>query len=201
MRASKYVRTMAMVLGTMLCACGDDDITVREFADPNANFASYTTFAFVATGASQNPSATTQVATPAEVASNLQQVNDAMRSQLEDLGLTEVAANENPDLNAFSLISTRDQTAVSWDCAPGGWYGYWAWSFNPCPLITSVYDEYVEGTVTLGLIDPALNKVVFGGVARGIIEEDESNTKKEIDKAVREIFDRYPRGQTGDAGE
>ena len=204
MRASKSVRTMAIVLGAiaMLGACGDDDdIVVRTYSDPNANFTSYKTFAFATTGASQNTSATTQAAPPAEVASNLEQVNDEIRAQLEDLGLTEVAADENPDLNAFSLISTRETTGLTWDCVPGGWYGYWAWSVDPCPVIQPSYDTFVAGTVTLGLIDPVLNKAVFGGVARGIVEEDEKNTKKEIDKAVREIFDRYPSGQTGGTAE
>lgn len=120
-----------------------------------------------------------------------------MRAQLEALGLTEVTVDESPDLRAFSLISTRDETGYSWECAPGGWYGYWGFGFNPCGVIAPVYDEYVDGTVTLGLVDPKLQKVVFGGVATGVIEEDERHTDDEINKAVREIFDRYPETDAG----
>jgi hypothetical protein len=176
----------AALCAAALCACSDDDDVVVERADPDADFTSYKTFAI-----SDNSS----VAIPSGVAANLAQANDAITTQLENLGLTEVDASADPDLIAFSLASTDVDAALSWSCVPGYWYGYWDWSYDPCSVVSPYYDSYTVGTLVVGLVDPVLEKTVFGGVAQSIL--DDSNVDDDIDDAVEDIFDAYPSDQTG----
>jgi hypothetical protein len=185
---------MLAVYGALLAACSDDDddLVVDERSDPNADFTSYKTFAFVVA-----PEDAGVLDIPDDVSSNLSVVRDAVKGQLEQEGLTEVARGEDPDVLAFNLASTNDVTALSWDCAPGYWYGYWGFAGDPCATLEPYYDQYTEGTVAVGLIDPSLNKVVFGGVAKGVIDGDENDIQREVDEAVEKIFDDYPRDQTG----
>jgi hypothetical protein len=196
MRVNGSVLRLIMC-GAMLAACSDDsdDVVVRAHTDPNADFASYKTFAF--TTVADADAGTLEI--PGDVSANLAVVNSAVKDQLEQEGLTEVAADESPDVLAFSLSSTRDETARSWVCAPGYWYGYWDDGYgDPCAVMEPTYTEYTEGTVAVGLIDPALGRTVFGGVAKGVIEGDENDIQREVDSAVEKIFDDYPKDQTGD---
>lgn len=181
----------ALVCATALCACSDDDNddVVVERADPNADFTSYKTFAF----AQAQDGGTVNI--PSGVAANLSSANNDIKAELENLGLTEVDPSANPDLFAFSLASTDEQTALSWSCAPGYWYGYWDWSYNPCSYISPYYEEYTVGTLVVGLVDPALQRTVFGGVAKAVL--DGSSSDDEIRDAVDDIFDDYPADQTG----
>lgn len=177
----------ALVCGAVLCACSDDNnVDVVDKVDPNADFTAYKTFAI---------SEPTDVKIPRDVAVNLATANAAIVRELQDRGLRQVDADADPDLVAFSLASTREETGLAWACAPGYWYGYWAWSYDPCDYVSPYYDEFTVGTLVVGLSDQSLDKVVFGGVARGVL--DDSNPTSEIDKAVKDIFDDYPEKQTG----
>src|ERR1700742_2458727 len=84
----------ALVLG----ACDDDDFdeTVEVASSSTADFTQYETFAFADRSSDVLPSG---------VAVNLDSVSDAMRDQLEDLGLEEVDLDDDPDLVAFNLTS------------------------------------------------------------------------------------------------
>jgi len=51
---------------------------------------------------------------------------------------------------------------------------------------------YTEGTLVVGLADPAADKVVFGGVLQGVLECS-SDTAGRIQSGVARIFQDYPR--------
>jgi hypothetical protein len=157
--------------------------------NPNATFADYQTFAFVGPS---DVTSTTLPAIPDQVAVNLDVANQAMREELTALGLIEVGPTDNPDLRAFSLSATEDQAAVYWTCVDGYWYGYWAWSFDPCSWIEPVYTEYTEGAILVGLVDPNMSEVVFGGLIQGIAYGDSGDMEERIDDDMEEVFDAYP---------
>lgn len=181
------LRAVVCVAALGACSDDDDDVVV-ERADPNADFTSYQTFAFA-----QAPEGGTSI--PSGVSANLGIANNDMKEELEDLGLTEVDPSDNPDLIAFSLASTDNVTDLYWSCVPGYWYGYWDWSYDPCSVVSPYYDSYTVGTLVVGLVDPALEKVVFGGAAKNVL--DGSDIADEINDAVEQIFDDYPADQTG----
>jgi hypothetical protein len=182
----------AIACAAVLCACDDDDgvDVVAERADPNADFTAYKTFAF----AEAQDGGTVNI--PSGIAANLSTANNEIKTQLEALGLNEVDANASPDLFAFSLASTNEQAALSWTCVPGYWYGYWDWSYTPCSVVSPYYDEYTVGTLVVGLVDPALEKTVFGGVAQDVVDGT-TDANDDIVDAVDDIFEDYPVDQTG----
>lgn len=189
MELSEFV-LRGIMCGALLGACSDSEDVVEE-ADPDADFASYKTFALASPpdGGAQD--------IPGSVAGNLKTINSDMREQLRDLGLSEVDASADPDVIAFSLISTKKQTDLSWSCLPEYWYGNWAWSFDPCPVLASGYPDYAGGTFAVGLVDPALGRAVFGGVAEDALVGSEGDIQRLIDGAVDEIFKGYPKDQAG----
>ena len=62
--------------------------------------------------------------------------------------------------------------------------------------ITPVYTEYTSGTVVLGLVDPNESELVFSGLIQGV-GDDPADLAARIDDDVEEVFDAYPRNQTG----
>jgi hypothetical protein len=188
------MRVSDIVLRGVLCApwlfaCGESDDTVQE-SDADADFASYRTFALAtppASGAQQIPGGDE---------GNLNYINDQVKKNLESLGLTEDASG-SPDVIAFSLISTKDATDLSWNCLPEYWYGNWDWSFDPCALMAPLYTSYESGTFAVGLVDPQLAKVVFGGVGEQALVGSENAIQRSVEADVDNIFKAYPAVQTG----
>jgi hypothetical protein len=171
-------------------ACSDDEPedTIDTTVNPDADFSQYRTFAFVGP---DDVATSTARQIPDAVAVNLDMVNQSMRDELTRRGLVEVSPDANPDLRAFSLAATEDQAAIYWSCVDGYWYGYWAWSFDPCSWIQPMYTEYTEGAVFVGLVDPTMNEVVFGGLIQGIVYGSE-DTEQRIDDDMDEVFDDFP---------
>ena len=182
---SERIVLRAVLCGALLGACSDSTDVVAE-ADQDAGFASYKTFALA-----QPPSGGAQNI-PGDVAGNLKLINNEMIEQLEGLGLSEVDASGDPDVVAFSLISTRTQTNLSWSCLPEYWYGNWPWSFDPCPVLAAGYPSYASGTFAVGLVDPQLESAVFGGVAKDALVGSEGDIQRLVESNVKAIFKDYP---------
>src|SRR4051794_29404621 len=132
MRKSRFCFCLPVLFGALLGACNDDDTpedVVTSKSSATADFSSFSTFAFV--DKSDVPSRFKETI-PSGIKTNLDAVNDAMRTSLTNLGLKEVSSSQHPDLTAFSLATTSEQTAVYWDCVDGYWYGYWSYTWDPC---------------------------------------------------------------------
>ena len=189
MRVSEVVLRVVFC-GALLGACSDSDDVVEQ-VDPQADFASYKTFALATAPASGAQDI------PGGVAGNLKLIDNEMKKRLEDLGLSEVDADADPDVVAFSLISTKTNTGLSWSCLPEYWYGNWDWSFDPCAVLAPSYTEYKSGSFGAGLVDPQLQRAVFGGVAEGALVGSEGDIQRLVESDVKAIFNGYPQTQSG----
>jgi len=191
----KYVGILTSVVTVgMLCSgCDDDDSESQDIvattASPTADFANYQTFALAESNDSD--------AIPDAVETNLDLVNEAMVEELTDRGLTQVDPDDDPDVIAFNLATTDTQGTYYWDCVDGYWWGYWGSSWTPCAWLQPVYTEYTAGTIALGLADPELREVVFGGFIQGY-EDGTDDIEDRIQEDVERVFDSYPSTQTGD---
>lgn len=191
MRASVFYLCLVLMV---LAACDDDpDDTVTTASSATAEFEDYETFA-VADPSDAPENVRERI--PDDVETDLEVVNDAVRDELTQLGLREVARDDDPDLVAFSLAATDDEEAVYWDCVEGYWYGYWTYAWDPCAWLEPVYLEYTVGSIFVGLADPEEEQVVFGGLIEGVVDGD-GDTEERIQDDVEEVFDDYP-GQTDD---
>lgn len=193
------IRKIASVaLAVAVGACSDDDGAPADIvstqSNPSADFTSYQTFRFLTQD--DMPSGMT-LNLPRDVLANLDKVNDAMREELLEQGLSEVAPTAAADLLAFTLASTTENEALYWDCVEGYWWGYWTYAWEPCAWLEPVYTDYETGTVFVGLIDPLRNEIVYSSVMQGVIYGDEDDMEDRLEGDMSEAFDQYPAAQTG----
>ncbi|MBI2283034.1 MAG: DUF4136 domain-containing protein [Bacteroidetes bacterium] len=52
--------------------------------------------------------------------------------------------------------------------------------------------RYHEGTVAIHLVDAAENKMVWRGIVRGIVPENQKNVQAEVQKGISMLFDKFP---------
>jgi hypothetical protein len=195
--ACRFVWACASALA-FLPACSDDDddyesIDVEQLCtdstvvrvDYNADFGSFDTFAIT-------PDEALPPDVPADVRTNLAVANDAAAAELVALGLVEVDVNSDPppDLALFNLAATQQETTTSWECVPGYWWTGWSYAWDPCAWMVEVPVTYTEGTLVVGLADPAAQQVVFGGALQGVLECGDSAAR--IESGVARIFGEYP---------
>jgi hypothetical protein len=187
---------LVAVSGALLGGCDDDDTddVIDTSSSSTADFTQYRTYAFTTLG-DMGPGIVQNI--PTDVSTDLAAVTDAMRDELNSLGLTEVDASASPDLRAVNLASTSNEEGVYWTCIDSYWYGYWYWSWAPCEWITPVYTEYTEGSILIGLVDPDANELVFAGLIQGVLDGSEDDVEERIDEDVEEVFEQYPKDQTG----
>lgn len=192
MAIARYLTLACVSSLAFFAACEDEEEdtlctgdTVLTRTDPTADFTLYHTFAV---SAEPLPSDVR-----ADVEANLGVANAAASAQLVALGLTPVAvdADPPPDLTLFNIAATKLQQGTQWVCSPGyiwiGWYYVW----DPCAWMVEVPFLYTEGTLIVGVADPVLTKVVFGGVLEGIMECG-PDTASRIQSGVARIFEDYP---------
>jgi len=189
---ARYLALACVSSLAFLSACDDDDddeglcngdMTISR-VDPSVDFTLYTTFAEAPDEALPD--------LPPDVVKNLGVANDAAVAELLALGLTQVPRDSNPppDLALFSIAASHKETGTTWVCTPGYWWTGWGYAWDPCAWMVEVPVVYTEGTVVVGLADPAVSKVVFGGVLQGILECSDSTGR--IQAGVARIFQDYP---------
>jgi hypothetical protein len=191
MAIARYLTLACVSSLAFLSACSDDDDddlcdgdTTVTRTDPAVDFTLYTTFALA-------PNAQ-PTAVPANVTTNLAIANAAAVAELRELGLTQVPPDSDPppDLALFNIAATQGEAGTTWVCTPGYiWIG-WGYVWDPCAWMVEVPIVYTEGTVVVGLADPVLSKVVFGGVLQGVLEC--GDTEARIQAGVERIFQDYP---------
>jgi hypothetical protein len=192
-------RGEAVLLASILCCMGcdscDDETgaVVETYVNSAADFTAFRTFAI-----SAQPPAEDEAPLPAEVAESLSVVNNAVRSELEDRGLTEVDPAANPSLFVVTLVRTDDQQALTWSCVPGYWWGYTV-AWEPCSWLTPLVVDFEVGTVAVGLVDVAHEQASFAGVLRGVLDAGDDLVSDRVVDGVGEMFEDYPTNQTGAA--
>lgn len=163
---------------SLFSACST--VKVSSDFDREANFPSYKTFAF------------TQEANQLPVGDiNRKRIIDAVSSELALKGLT---ASDQPDVLIDLKITTQQkETATATNTGGyGAGYGYrWGGGFS---TTTINYDQYVEGTLFIDMIDNSKKQLVWQGRGVGTLDPDASSEKREknINYAVKQIFTKYP---------
>jgi hypothetical protein len=175
------------------CASG-----VVSRADPAADFSAYHTFAIADIDAASLGGASGMGGSggrgfdiPDDVLVNIDSANREAAKQLVAGGLEQVEPGETPDLLIASAANTTENNGVVWECVPG-WY-WWGWTvyWDSCAWLTPVHVEYTTGTLVVAVGDTKTNKVVFGGVASGVLDCGQ-DVQGQVISAVDEIFADYP---------
>lgn len=191
MTTTKKRRFPALAVLALCCAaftaCSDDDSgdVVRTNVNPSEDFSTFQSFAF----ANNTPVGGATI--PAATAQDLALVNDSVRDELVARGLIEVDLSASPDLVVVTAVNTDDESAVTYACVPGYWYGYYLTAWDPCPWIEPIYVNYEVGTVAVGLVNPLNQSIAFSGVLQGVLN-GEGDVEERVDDGVSEMFEDYP---------
>ena len=182
----------AVGFGVFACSSSDSSDpleTTTAVWDHAVDFSAYQTFALV-----EPPEDEEQ---PGDITEGVRlALIEALTDELEDVGLTESASIEDADLKvtSFVKVKTVDSTVT------GYWYEYyyWGWYWG--------YDEYwyendevqfdmgtlIVDAVDVGDAGDEDDKLVFRGVAIGVVNDSPSEAPARIENAVEDIFEFWP---------
>lgn len=166
-----------------LTACSTLKVTYDY--DGQADFAKYKTYAFTEEA----------LKLPIEQL-NRERVLKAVETEMAAKGFSK---SENPDVLVDLHVKAEKKTeATATTSGTGmGMYGgrYGRYGYGGGFSTTQInYNDYIEGTLFVNIVDKATEKIAWQGRATKTIDEDISPEKREsnINYAVKQIFTKYP---------
>ena len=168
--------TLFFVVAFTLGSCSS--INVSYDYDKNANFIAYKTYGY------------TQEALALGIGDlNRDRLLKAIDAQMAARGFTK---SDSPDALVDLIVKAQERTQAT-ATNTGGYYGRYGWG-GGMSTTTIDYDQYVDGTLFVNLIDKSTEKMVWQGRAPKTLDENASAEKKEtnINNAVKMIFEKFP---------
>jgi hypothetical protein len=125
-------------------------------------------------------------------------INDLNRDRLikavdQELAARGMTKSSSPDV-LIDLIVKAEQKMDATATNTGGYYGRYGYAGGFGGTTHISYNEYVEGTLFINMVEKAIEKIVWQGVGTRTIDETASPEKREtnINYAVKTIFTKYP---------
>lgn len=114
---------------------------------------------------------------------NIRSMEIAIHDRMKAKGLEET---ETPDLlvNIY-VVDQHKAKAITNTSYRGQKYG-------GLTHVDTYIKEYDQGTLVIDLVDADNNKLVWQGVAKGIIDENQANAQATINEAVAAVLANYP---------
>jgi hypothetical protein len=116
----------------------------------------------------------------------------AIDREMKERGYTK---SKNPDV-LVDLHIKRDERENA-TASTNDPVGLWPWRFGYASGFSTTrinYEDYVEGTLFVNIVDTEKEKIVWQGRATKTLEEDltPEQREKNVNSAIDEIFDNYP---------
>jgi hypothetical protein len=185
-KMSQFVMLTSAVI--LLASCASKP-TIETDYDHTIDFSQYTTYGFFNPMGIENPNYSSIYGSI---------FRDAISKEMESRGYK---MSDNPDLMINVSGRLQDKTKVTTTSDPymgGGYYGYrrgayGAWGGYGYGTQTHV-SNYTEGTVNVDMVDRAMKRMVWEGVAVGRIDEKRTNeeSRTNIYAGIQEMFAGYP---------
>ena len=175
-----------LATAALLAACSSGPRVITN-SDPQANFADFRSFSFM------RPLSTDRAGATSIMSSHL---IAATTSELEIAGMRRV--ENNPDLLINFFVTTREvirasntpTTSVSMSHARGR---YGAWGGYSVGMSTTQVSQSTEGTLSVDMVDPRRNQLVWEGSATSrVTESKRENLQETIHDAIGHIFAKFP---------
>jgi len=185
----KISRFVLLTVAVMLLASCASKPTIETDYDHTIDFSQYKTYGFFNPMGIENPNYSSIYGSI---------FRDAISKEMESRGYR---MSDNPDLMINVSGRLQDKTKVTTTSDPymgGGYYGYrrgayGAWGGYGYGTQTHV-SNYTEGTVNVDMVDRAMKRMVWEGVAVGRIDEKKTNeeSRENIYAGIQEMFAGYP---------
>lgn len=174
----KKILVIIFVIGLAACS----SLKVSYDYDKQADFTKYKTYAF------------TEEALKLPVGDlNRDRILKAIETELAAKGMTK---SDSPDALIDIHVKAEEKVDATATTTPSyGGYGYGRYGYGGGFSTTQInYNEYIEGTLFVNMVDAAAQKIVWQGRATKTLDEDASAEKREqnINTAVKQIFTKYP---------
>ena len=173
-------KTFIIFFAILVAACSS--IKVSYDYDGQADFAKYKTYAF------------SEDALKLPIGDlNRDRVLKAVETELAAKGFTK---SDNPDTWVDLHVKAEQKMDATATTTPTyGYGGPWRYGYGGGFSTTQIdYNQYIEGTLFVNLVDKSTEKIVWQGRATKTLDEDASAEKREanINSAVKQIFTKYP---------
>lgn len=164
----------------LVFSCTSARVTKVDAAD-NFNLANYKTFNFYEITANGEP-------VDPQYANRIDILKSAIQQQLTGKGLT--LAQSNPDLVVnIGIVTTEKvqtrQTDFRTDAPRYIGQRRYSWKSREVEV-----GRYQAGTVSVELVDPAKNEMVWQGVMEGVIPKKDKALQREANAGVTELFSK-----------
>jgi hypothetical protein len=191
-------RTPAAIAALLILAFAGcaSNTSVRTISDPDANLASYRTFAYF-------EHLGTDHAQYASIVS--ERLKAATTRELQARGFRLV--DSEPDLLVNFSGHLQDKVRVTQTptrdpflrpAGFGGYYGYRNGLYATFPRYETDVSEYTEGTLNVDLVDARAKRLVWEGVGvRAVNRKTAENIGPALDETVAAIFAKFPLPKQG----
>lgn len=176
---------MVLAASALLAACASAP-RIYSTTNPEADFATYQTFAFTRElGTDRSDGQRTILS---------QRLMAAARREMEALGYR--YSESDPDLLVNFYLHTKEK--VSSTTTPSmsvgmGYYGYRGSMYGTWGGYDTTVTQYTEGTLNVDLVDPARRELVWEGVAVGrLTEKVRENLDTSVRTVMHDVFARHP---------
>lgn len=122
----------------------------------------------------------------------------AVAQQMDLRGLKYDAVNPEVVMNFYILTDEKVRTRQTPTMGMGGgYYGYRGDMYDGYgyggPAYETRIEQYTVGTLTIDMIDPKAQKLLWEGTVTGrLTKKDVKNLEATIDEAVRDVFVKFP---------
>ena len=117
---------------------------------------------------------------------------EATSIELEDRGYQKVAANGDILVDIYVVLDNRQAITTMTDYYTTGYWGNYY--YGPWGIGYSTQTTYTltKGTLIISLFSSEMKKLIWQGLAKGTVTEDQQVREQNLPKAIERIFYRYP---------
>jgi hypothetical protein len=116
-------------------------------------------------------------------------ISAAVDSQLAAKGWTKVPVDGDAAVAAYGSTHIQ-KTLQTWY---EGFGGRWFWHGFGDGMATTTVEETPVGTLMVDIFDSATNKLIWRGIASDTLSGKPEKDEKKMDKAVTEMFKKFPK--------
>jgi hypothetical protein len=171
-----FVRALGVLAVAAFGACSS--LTVNTDWNTTLDFTKYKTFDF------KQDTLPYSTFTQERIRSNI-------ANTLASKGLTR--DDKDPQLIVIYRVNLSSQTQYT--TVSSGGYGYgpaWGgWGYGGTGVSTTTKSEIPVGALTIAIVDPKLNQLVWRGEANAQLSDNESNAQL-VQQAIQEMFAQFP---------